>query len=163
MIPASTLLTPPSTSLHSRRAIMAVFVQVWFKLQQGKPGQVELSPSPIHSSLYPLSSCLCGDFRWRGTTNATHADGASKSIVHDGLCVDEHTVKAKFHHATRLASRSQTSSRPNSITISSSRAGLRPARELDDDLRVHVVCVSQAKFQYSVLLAGRSQTSSRAR
>jgi len=34
-------------------------------------------------------------------------------------------IKAKFHYAVQLASRSQTSSRPNSITLSS----LRPARE----------------------------------
>ena len=30
-----------------------------------------------------------------------------------------------------------------------------------EDLRVHVVCVSQAKFSYTVQLASRSQTSSR--
>jgi len=35
------------------------------------------------------------------------------------------TVKAKFHYAVQLASRLQTSVRPNSIKLSS----LRPARE----------------------------------
>jgi len=35
------------------------------------------------------------------------------------------TVKTKFHYAVQLASRSQTSSRPNPITLSS----LWPARE----------------------------------
>jgi len=51
--------------------------------------------------------------------------------------------KAKFHYAIQLASRSQTSSRPNSIALSiarnqlasrsatSSRAGRRPASEQD--------------------------------
>ena len=42
--------------------------------------------------------------------------------------------------------------------MTSSRAGLRAASELGEDLRVHVVCVSQAKFHYAVQLA----TSSRA-
>jgi len=36
-----------------------------------------------------------------------------------------YTYKAKFHYAVQLASRSQTSARPNSITLSC----LRPARE----------------------------------
>jgi len=58
--------------------------------------------------------------------------------------------------------------RPNCITLSSSladrdqlasRSGTssRAASELDEDLRVHVVCVSYAKFHYAVLLvlAGR--------
>ena len=35
----------------------------------------------------------------------------------------------------------------------SSRAISRAARELDEDLRMHVVCVSQAKFHYAVQLA----------
>jgi len=39
------------------------------------------------------------------------------------------TVKAKFHYAVQLASRSQTSSQPNSITLSS----LRPARVVEQD------------------------------
>jgi len=51
----------------------------------------------------------------------------------------------------QLASRSATSS----------RTGLRAASELVEDLRVHVVCVSQAKLHYAVQLASRSQTSSR--
>jgi len=42
--------------------------------------------------------------------------------------------------------------------VTSSRAGSRAASELGKDLRVHVVCVSQAKFHYAVQLA----TSSRA-
>ena len=42
-------------------------------------------------------------------------------LAYYGAC----TVKPKFHYAVQLASRSQTSSRPNSITLSS----LRPARE----------------------------------
>jgi len=66
-------------------------------------------------------------------------------------------VKAKFHYAVQLASRSQTSSRPNSITLSSlraarelvSQAGSRAASELDEDMRVYVVCLSQAKFHYA--------------
>ena len=44
-------------------------------------------------------------------------------------------VKAKFHYAIQLASWFATSSRPNSITLSSSRAGLRPARELDSVMK----------------------------
>jgi len=51
----------------------------------------------------------------------------------------------------QLASRSATSS----------RAGSRAASELDEDMRVHFVCVSQAKFHYAGELASRSQTSSR--
>jgi len=71
--------------------------------------------------------------------------------------------------------------KPNSITLPSSLAGSRPVRdqiplhcpawtsswagsqaasELDEDLHVHVVCMSQAKFHYTVQLASRSQTSS---
>jgi len=85
-------------------------------------------------------------------------------------------VKAKFHYAIQLASRSKTSLRPNSIRLSSSRpageqvcdqlasqprAGSRPASELGEDMRVHVVYVSQVKFHYAVQLASRSQISSR--
>ena len=40
-------------------------------------------------------------------------------------------VKAKFHYAIQLARWSQTSSRPNSITL----AGLLPARELDSIMK----------------------------
>ena len=57
-------------------------------------------------------------------------------------------IKAKFHYAIQLASRS----------VTSSRAGSRASSELDEDLRVHVECVSQAKFHFAVQLA----TSSRA-
>jgi len=45
-------------------------------------------------------------------------------------------IKAKFHFAVVLASRS----------VTNSQAGSRPASELDEDLRAHVVCVSQANF-----------------
>jgi len=48
-----------------------------------------------------------------------------------------------------------------SRSVTSSRAGSRASSELDEDLRVHVVCVSQAKFHYTVQLASTSQTSSR--
>jgi len=74
--------------------------------------------------------------------------------------------------------------KPNYITLSmsSSLGGRRPVRDqipldspacdqlaswfascwqLFEDLRVHVVCVSQAKFYYAIQLASRSQTSSR--
>ena len=51
-----------------------------------------------------------------------------------GRCFDRSiftaSLKAKFHYAAQLAGRSQTSSRPNRITLSS----LRPARELVSDL-----------------------------
>ena len=47
-------------------------------------------------------------------------------------------------------------------SATSSRAGSRAASELDEDLRVHVVCVSQAKFNYAVQIASRSQTCPRA-
>jgi len=43
----------------------------------------------------------------------------------------------------------------------SSRSGSQAASELDEDVRVHVVCVSQAKLHHSVQLASRSQTSLR--
>jgi len=46
----------------------------------------------------------------------------------------------------QVASRSATSQRP----------GSRAASELDEDLRVHVVCVSQAKFYYTVQLTTSS-------
>jgi len=39
-----------------------------------------------------------------------------------------------------------------SRSVTSSRAGSRAAREMVEDLRVHVVCVSQAKFHYVVQL-----------
>jgi len=44
-----------------------------------------------------------------------------------------------------------------SRSATSSRAGSRAASELDEDLRVHVVCVSQAKFHYAIQLANTSQ------
>jgi len=57
----------------------------------------------------------------------------------------------KFHYTIQLAT--------------SWRTGLRPARELvrelDEDVCVHVVCVSQAKFHYAVQLASRSATTGR--
>jgi len=53
----------------------------------------------------------------------------SDSRQSDQLCmhrrVSVNQIKAKFHYAVQLTSRSQTSSQPNSITLSS----LRPARE----------------------------------
>jgi len=56
-------------------------------------------------------------------------------------------VKTKFHYTIQLAT--------------TSRAGLRAASELDEDLCVRVVFVSQSKFHYAVQRASRSATSSR--
>jgi len=82
-------------------------------------------------------------------------------------------VKAKFHYAVQLTSSGRTPVRDQiplhypacdqvaSRSATSSPAGLRAASELGENLRVHVVCVSQAKFHYAVQLASRSQTSSR--
>ena len=42
-----------------------------------------------------------------------------------------------------------------STSAISSRAGSRAARELGEDLHLHVLCVSQAKFHYAVQLATR--------
>jgi len=58
----------------------------------------------------------------------------------------------KFHYTIQLATSSRAGLRP------ASRDGWRAASELDENLRVHVVCVAQAKFHYAVQLA----TSSRA-
>jgi len=65
-------------------------------------------------------------------------------------------IKAKFHYAVQLASRSATSS----------WAGSRATSELGEDLRVHVVCVFAGQIQLRCpardQLASRSATSSRA-
>jgi len=72
-------------------------------------------------------------------------------------------LKAKCYYAIELASRLQTIRNQIPLRYPASdqlacrpatrlRAGLRAASELDEDLCVHVVCVSQAKFHYAVQL-----------
>jgi len=58
----------------------------------------------------------------------------------------------------RYTARDQLASRSATRWRAGLGAGSRAASELDEDLRVHVVCVPQAKFHYAVPLA----TSSRA-
>ena len=59
--------------------------------------------------------------------------------------------KAKFHYAVQLASRSQTSSRPNSITLSS----LRPAHEqVCDQLASWFASCRPASEQDSIMKYG---------
>ena len=84
---------------------------------------------PVRDKI-PLHYPVCDQLASRSATSSRAASELDEDMRVHFVCVSQ----AKFHYAGELASRSQTSSRPNSITLSSLRAGLRPARELVADL-----------------------------